>query len=282
MPVDPHKHALFKKYPLSGTETISTGSVPVPYHVYHGRCTLIGGTVDSPATQELLTDEDVFPITNRTGQALMGIWICDFQDASLGPHQELQFSFFVSRKTRIEVQDHPLAALKALALNSDVAMLAHSIWNDSAESVAYNREVLGLNANPAGGKIIPDPTGQRLDFHFSSADSQAWLLQGRVNTANRTPLSIAWKLMRLFGFSGMRTFTSQPWLNTQVINPKSPAFPHNATAQTYTKNEREILQFWDPETDRLQLHSAQYQVLGFQPAFVEHMLGFKFVYLHPQ
>jgi hypothetical protein len=282
MPADPHTHALFQKYPHSGTENISTGQVPVPYHVYRGRCLLIGGTVDLRASQHLLETEDVAPVATHGGRGLMGIWVCDFQDASLGPHQELQFSILVSREPEILVPDHPFAGLQALALNPNVAMLAHSIWNDQSDAMAYNQELLGLNANLAEGKITQDPTGQRLDFHFSNAASRAWLLQGRVKTAPRTPLNAAWSLMRLFGFRGMREFSSQPWLNARVINPKGPIIPRNATAQTFTKNEREILQFWDPTSDRIQLHSAQYQTLGFQPSFVEHMLGFKFVYLPPK
>ena len=260
---------------------ISTGQVPIPYHVYHGRCLLIGGTVNLGSAQTLLKDEDVFPLETAAGKALLGIWICDFQDTCLGPHQELQFSFFVSREPVEKIPDHPFAALEALALNPNVAMLAHAIWNDSPTSVAYNRELLGLNANLMTGTIAEETNPARLGFRLSSSNDGDPLLHGRVKIAPRTSLRASWSLLRLFGLGGMRTFVAQPWLTAQVINPKGPQLPQNATAMSFTKNDQEILQFWDSDMDSLEIPVSPYQTLNFQPGFAEHMLGLKFVYLPP-
>ncbi len=274
-------HALFQTYPQTGTETISTGEVPIPYHVYRGRCLLIGGTINLNAAQTLLKDEAVFPLETAAGKALLGIWICDFQDASLGPHQELQFSFFVSREPAEKVLDHPFAALQALALDPNVAMLAHAIWNDSRDSVAYNREILGLNANLMTGTIAAETNPARLGFQLASSNEGDPLLHGEVKIAPRTSLRASWSLLRLFGLSAMRTFVAQPWLTARVINPKGTQLPFNATALAFTKNDQEILQYWDSDTDILEISISPYQTLNFQPGFAEHMLGFKFVYLHP-
>jgi hypothetical protein len=96
--MNPENQPLFKKYPLTGKAVISTGEVPVPYHIYDGAGLFIGGVCDYTAARCLLQGEKVFPIRTVDDKAVMGIWVCDFTAASLGPHHELQFSFFVSRR----------------------------------------------------------------------------------------------------------------------------------------------------------------------------------------
>src|SRR5690349_3233391 len=92
-------HRLFRQYPLRGKAVISTGEVPTPYHIYDGFGALIGGTADLSAVRELLKKEVVMPADNGDGRTPMAIWIYKFTDASLGPHHELQFSFFTRDRT---------------------------------------------------------------------------------------------------------------------------------------------------------------------------------------
>ena len=139
-------HPLFKAYPLDGERQTSVGPVPTPYHVYDGQGVLIGGTADSARVSELLRAERVHPIKMRDGRALMGVWVVDFTDASLGPHKELQFSILVSHEPVAPVEDHPFALLKALFVNPAARMFCYRLWNDSPTAVAYNRELLGLPA----------------------------------------------------------------------------------------------------------------------------------------
>jgi len=37
----------------------------------------------------------------------MGVWVCNFTDASLDPHHELQFSFVASGDSAEPVSSHP-------------------------------------------------------------------------------------------------------------------------------------------------------------------------------
>jgi len=123
-----HEHALFKQFPLNGTETISTGPVPTPYHIYDGYGAFIGGTADLAAVQRLLQPEQVLPVQTVEGRALMGLWICDFTDASLGPHHELQCSLFVSRQPIHDIASHPLALLAAMLTRPEMQMMCHGLW----------------------------------------------------------------------------------------------------------------------------------------------------------
>ncbi|GJM40670.1 MAG: hypothetical protein DHS20C20_09520 [Ardenticatenaceae bacterium] len=146
-------HPLFTEFPLSGTATISVGDVPTPYHVYDGSGVLIGGTANLANVKQLLKNESVFPIETEGGKALLGIWVVDFTDASLGPHNELQFSILVAHQPLPPVPDHPLALVKALFANDKARMFCYRLWNAGETAVAYNRELLGLNAQPTKSSI---------------------------------------------------------------------------------------------------------------------------------
>lgn len=128
--MNPCDHQLFKQYPLNGATTLSTGAVPTPYHIYDGYGAFIAGTADLAAVQRLLQPEQVIPVQTVAGRALMGIWICDFTNASLGPHQELPFSIFVARQPIRDISSHPLALLAALLARPQLQMMCHGLWND--------------------------------------------------------------------------------------------------------------------------------------------------------
>ena len=123
----------FNRYPITGQRQISTGSVPVPYHVYDGNVLFIGGTADLAKTLTLLQNETVKPLQTSEGRALMGIWVCDFANASLGPHHELQFSIFVQPSGRDihAVTSHPLSILRLISLDANTLMLCHVSVNRS-------------------------------------------------------------------------------------------------------------------------------------------------------
>ncbi|MFN8372580.1 MAG: thiamine diphosphokinase [Anaerolineae bacterium] len=113
--------------PLS-VRVLSNGArVPVPYHIYDGSLLFIGGTAALNAVSTLLQSESVTPIQTSDGKALMAVWACDFREASLGAHQELQFSLFVSRTPQVVVRPHPFTILDASAFNPVVRMLCHGL-----------------------------------------------------------------------------------------------------------------------------------------------------------
>lgn len=141
------------KYPLDGQVQISTGVVSTPYYIYNGFGLFVGGTCDLGKTQALLKNEVLQPVQTSSGEALMGIWICNFSEASLGPHHELQFSIFVSERKLAPVSPHPLGVLKLMSTHPDAQMLCHGLWNDTPQVVAYNRDLLCLNAAQTSSRI---------------------------------------------------------------------------------------------------------------------------------
>lgn len=280
MSANPSDHELFRRYALSSEKQLSCGIVPIPYHIYDGYGLLIGGTANLAAVKNLLKGEQVTPVETTDHQAMMAVWICDFSDASLGPHQELQFSIFVSRQAVNTIEPHPLAVIKVI-LHADVRMMCHGLWNNTARVVAYNRELLGLNAKLAKGTIQPDPQTDALAFSFSTDESNELIFKGRVRQMQRPSYKADFELMRLLGLKTIQRLAVQPWITIQVMNPVGKVIPHNAEAQAYTKNESNAVRYFDPASDALEFGDNAYRALQFQPRFVQQMSGFKFVYLNP-
>ena len=275
------QHALFQRYPLTGECTISVGSVPVPYHVYDGWALLIGGTARLAAVQALLAGEAVTPVVTTAGRALAALWVCDFTQASLGPHRELQLSLLVSTdEPRGPVRAHPLAALRLLAADAGVGMLCHGLWNDAPVAVAYNREVLGLPARRAEGRLSLTP--EALDFAFTDAARGETLAEGHLGAPGRRSMGAGLALARLLGPGGLWRFARQPWIAARVINPVGAVIPGNAAAETFSAPGRTVLRIFDAAADRLAIPAGAYAGLDFTPGFVEVMQPFRFVYLEPE
>jgi hypothetical protein len=278
----PAQHPLFRHYPLRGEQNTSAGSLPTPYHVYDGCAMLITGTADLAEIRRLLAGEQVAPVQTSFGRALMAVWVCEFTRASLGPHQELQISIVVSRQPLAPVAPHPLIVLKLLALEPQVGMLCHGLWNDSPQVVAYNRELLGLDARLAQGTIQGRTQAGPCRFEFRDPARQALILQGQAAQAEASPLAVTFGMVGLFGLGGMLRLARLPWIAAAVVNPVSPRLPRNAWAQTFALSANPVVRFFDPQTDRLEFGLAPYQELDFQPQMVEHLPGYQMVYLQPE
>jgi hypothetical protein len=166
-------------------------------------------------------------------------------------------------------------------MRADVRMMCHGLWNNTARVVAYNRELLGLNAQPAKGIIQTDPQTGALTFGFSTDENNELIFKGRVRQMQRPSYRVDFDLMRLLGLKTIQRLAVQPWIAIQVMNPVGKVIPHNAEAQAYTKNESNALRFFDLASDALEFGDNAYRALQFGPQFVQQMSGFKFVYLNP-
>jgi hypothetical protein len=271
-------HRLFREYPLNGRATISTGEVPTPYHIYDGFGALIGGTADLAAVRALLEKENVAPVDNGDGRTPMAIWICNFTDASLGPHCELQFSFFTGARMNRAAANHPLHLL-SLMTDPGTRMLCHGLWNNTAQVVAYNRELLSLNAHLASSHVC-NKTGE-LRFAFSDKESQVPLISGVLSKCARFSMRATWHAMAQIGFRKTWAMARKPWIGLQILNPTGVSLPRNAVAQSFTKNDMNLVRYLDPSADELTFGDTPYASLGFEPTFAQYMTGFKFVYLQP-
>jgi len=275
-----HDHQLFQQFPLSGEKEISVGKVSVPYHIYDGQGILIGGTADLASIELILQNEVLYPIQTQSGKALMGMWVVNFTEASLGPHNELQFSILVAHTPQPPVEDHPLALLKALFINPDARMFCYGLWNNTETAVAYNRELLGLDAQPNQGTIQLN-CGQSSSFQFKD-ESEQLIVEGEVTLAKQTNLAVGWQMLRLFGLGAtMRSF-SQPYLEANVVNPRGDVIPTNADARSFLAADTPIVQLFDPITDKLTFGETSKNNFQFQPQFIEQFSPFRFVYLEPE
>lgn len=268
-------HPLFRQYPLSGKATISTGEVPTPYHIYNGFGALIGGTAELGAVRHLLEKETFVPVDRGDRRTPMAIWICNFTEASLGPHHELQFSFFSADRTEGQ---HDLKLL-ALMTRPTTRMLCHGLWNSTPEVVAYNRELLSLNAHLANSHI--QNGAGRLEFAFEDSTTRQPLFSGNLPRCTRMSIRATWGAMSQIGFRKVWAMARQPWVGLQIMNPTGGVLPRNAMAESFTKNDVTVIRYFDPATDKIAFGNSPYASLGFQPQFVQYMSGFKFVYLEP-
>lgn len=276
----PRDHQLFREYPLNGTATISTGDVPTPYHVYDGYGLFIGGASNVEAARRLLKDETITPIQTSDGKVVMGIWVCNFSDASLGPHHELQFSFFVAEREAKPIVFHPLNTLVLMLTRPDVRMLCYGLWNNTPTVVAYNRELLSLNACPTESRI--EREARKVSFQFRDQMTNRLIVSGEINNPHQASLSATLSLMRKIGLRRTLALAQQPWIRLQVLNPLGVGLNRNATAETFTKNNINAVRYFNQSTDKLELGEKAYEALQFTPYCVQYMDGFKFVYLHPQ
>jgi hypothetical protein len=275
-----HDHPLFQRYPLNGQARLSIGEVPTPYHIYAGYGAFIGGTADFALVQRLLKNEQVVPVQTAHGRALLGIWVCNFTDASLGPHTELQFSVFVAQHRLSDLSAHPLGLLAGMLTRLDVQMLCHGLWNNTPTVIAYNRELLSLDARLAESQMVRD--GHRFRFVFRDAASDAPIFSGELSQPGRASLRATLALGAQIGFGRARALAQAPWVGMQILNPLGVSLPHNAVAEAYSKNDVNAVRYWNPRADSIQFGDGPYARLQFTPHFIQHMDGFKFVYLNPR
>ncbi len=275
-------HPIFEQFPIQPDPiSTSTGPQPTPYHVYDAHAVLIGGSADYAAVAEMLADEDVTPAQTTSGRALMALWAVDEFSASHGPHTELQISFYVAHGSqKVTVKDGPFAALQFLLSRPEARQMCYGLWNNTEAVVAYNSEILGLTPQLMRSEFaFPDG---RVQFAFYDAQSGALLARGDVRHARNPPLDAMIALFRNFGFGPAIRAASMKTIETKVVNPINPHLPRNADALTVSSSDAMIAQLFDPQQDQVTIAVPAYAQLDFRPTFVEHMRGFKMVYLTPE
>ncbi len=271
-------HELFQRHPLVERQ-LSVGQVTAPYQIYDGRVLFVGGTANLSAVKTLLHDQHMTPLQTTEGKALMAIWVCDFTEANLGAHQELQISFFVSEQPMPPVAADRLSILKLISLDPNLKMLCHGLWNNSEKVVAYNRELLGLDAHLTNGSIKSLADEQRTTFRFEDAAGDNLLVEGEIGTPRGQGMRESLALIRSFGWSNTMKVAKMPYGELKVVNPLSALMSHHTAAQTYTKSDKQVVHFFDANVDHIRFGDARYQGLGFAPQFISSSTGCRFLYL---
>ena len=103
-----------------------------------------------------------------------------------------------------------------------------------------------------------------------------------MRALKRPPLRAGMALFRSFGLRQTLRAATLKTVETRVVNPISDVLPHNADAFTISASDVIVAQLFDDQHDHLMVNDQTYGALGFEPSFVEHMQGFKMVYLNPQ
>ena len=68
----------------------------------------------------------------------------------------------------------------------------------------------------------------------------------------------------------------------KVVNPIGEVLQRNADARTISDPGDAATHLFDPARESVEILAAPYAGLGFRPAFVQHMRGFKMAYLEPE
>lgn len=272
-------HPVFQQVPVSKEVPLSTGVASSPYVIYDGYALLAGGTCDLYAARDLLTDQLLSPIATPDGRALMAMWVVDATHATLGPHKELQFSLFVTRGEQKVVTAHTLTTL-GMIVNGEASLLCRGLWNDTPRVIAYNREHLGLPAAMATGNVILDPLLKRTSFEFRDERGEL-LVRGRVKLDAATSFGMFAPMIESLGMQGLWRAFTQPYISATVINPISEWAPVHRAAATFAAATHNIVQAYDLHSDTIAIMAEPWSRLQFRPQFLEHLHGFKFVYLDP-
>lgn len=274
----PANHPLFAQAPLSGQVTVGGVDLPTPYHVYDGQGTVLCGACDAAALEPAFAGQDVHPVLTASGQGVLCLFLCDFTQASHGPHLECQVAALASPTPGARISDTPEAPLSAMAMRPDWGLLSVHLWNDTAPVVAYNRDYLGLDAASATG-FITRAKG-RMTVQFNDA-SGAPLMTGDLALNRRSDLRSMAALMRLMGVRGIWRAARQKFATAHLINRKGAVLPENRRARTMTAPDTLVITRFRPGRDRFEMVHPALARLGFQPACAEHFSPFRFVYLHP-
>jgi hypothetical protein len=159
-------------------------------------------------------------------------------------------------------------------------MLCHGLWNSTAEVVAYNRELLNLNACLTKSRI--DDGEGAFTFDFKGGVAGEAIITGRLPNPRRPSLRANWELMSSIGLRRSWAVYQQPWIDLRIVNPTGIGLNRNAVAETFTKNQTYTVRYFSNATDKLEFGETAYGRVNFKPEFVQYMTGFKFVYLMPK
>lgn len=274
------QHNLFTQYPLDREIVLDGETLTSPYHIYDGTILFIGGRANAETAKALLAKESLTPILDSDGNALIALWICDFTEANLGPHHELQFSIFASFQPQAPVQAHPFAIFRLLTLNPQTMMVCHGLWNNTEHVVRYNQAHLGLDARVCTSHF-DHTTPQQWRFQFEDRENAQALLSGEIALPSQQSPALLWQMSRHLGFGGMLKTLRQPFIHVPVVNTRSAYADANQIAHTYTHSDTQKIFRFD-EAQKLTVQAPHYQALQFRPDFVQYNTGVRFVYSRPE
>jgi hypothetical protein len=271
---------LFRLFPPGGSRSTSLGKQTVPYHVYDGEALLIGGWVEAGTARDLLAGQSVELVLDRQGRALACLWVCEFTQSNLGEHRQLQLSLAVTREAVAPVRNGPFELVRLILLEPGLRLFSAAFWNDTPVAAAYNRELLGLDAQLCRGHFSRGEESGFVSCRIENMDEQL-VFQADIAPPSSQSFWDGLVVERGLGRLGMRKLTASPWLAAQVMAPGGKRFLEPCEAQVYLQARSAVLSRFSTDDARLDFGPAFPVGLDFRPAFLEHFLGCEFVYLLP-
>lgn len=271
------KQQLFQRFPLDGTVIVDGEESTTPYHIYDGTILSLGGTVDGKVATTFLAAEHLKPVLDTDGRALAAIWICDFTDANLGAHHELQISLFATRHSVQPLRANAFSFHRALKMIPDLMMVCHGLWNNTQRVVRYNSEHLLLNARLAKSKV--DFSGDNWTFEFRDA-GDGLIAEGWVPATRRQPARASWKIASQMGFRGLLERLRAPFFKIPVVNTRRQGDVCNHVCTTYTACEKPLIR-GATDKDVLSIGEHVYAELDFTISFVQVLKDIGFIFMPP-
>ena len=251
---------------------------PTPYLVMDGHGLVVLGTCDAAALKPAFDAQQVHPVLTESGRGILILFICDFAQASHGPHLEFHVTALAAPTPGTTLRDAPEAALAALATQHEWGVLSLHLFNDTANVVAYNSEYLGLQAQLCSGAV--DVSAAHVGFSFAQTDG-AEIASGNMRLNKRSDAGAMWQVLRRLGGQGLWDAMRKRPARAHVINRISDVVPRNGRALTLTAPDQMLVTRFAPDQDRLTLSGDMLTGYGFTPTIFEHVWPFRFVYVHP-
>lgn len=271
------KQRLFQLFPLDGSVLIGGEELTTPYHIYGGTMLALGGTVDGASAARLLAAERLEPVLDTDGRALAAIWICDFTEANLDAHHELQISLFATRRKVQPLKANAFAFHRALTVIPDLMMVCHGLWNNTQRVVRYNSEHLLLNARLTKSQL--DFSGQNWTFAFRDA-AGGMIAEGTVPAPRRQSALATWKIALQMGFWALLESARAPFIKVPVVNTRRQSDTFNHVCTTYTACEKPLIR-GASNRDVISITDPAYAELDFRISFVQVLKDIGFIFMRP-
>lgn len=271
------KQQLFQRFPLDGSVIVAGEEATTPYHIYDGTILSLGGTVDGEVAARFLAAEHLEPVLDTDGRALAAIWICDFTEANLGAHHELQISLFATGRKVQPLRAGAFSYYRALNVIPDLMMVCHGLWNDTQRVVQYNKEHLLLNARLTKSEV--DFSHDNWTFRFRDA-AGGLIAEGSAPATRRQPAGTAWKIARQMGFRGLLGLLRAPFFKLPVVNTRRQGDVCNHVCTTYTACEKPLIRGVTGR-DIIVIREPGYAKLDFRVTFVQVLRDIGFIFMRP-
>lgn len=271
------KQQLFQRFPLDGTVIVAGEESTSPYHIYDGTILSLGGTVDGEVAARFLAAEQLEPVLDTDGRALAAIWICDFTEANLDAHHELQISLFATRRKVQPLRADAFSFHRALNVIPDLMMVCHGLWNNTQRVVRYNSEHLLLNARLTKSDV--DFSGDSWTFEFRDA-AGGLIAEGAIPATRRQPTGMAWKIAWQMGIRGLLDNLRAPFFKMAVVNTRRQGEGCNHVCATYTACEKPLIRGATGK-DFIVIREPIYAELDFRVTFVQFLKDIGFIFMRP-